>query len=717
MSAALAIVPAGEKPAAPQLRDATLIKPWLDWRNASLDVSQDARRDAERDEDYYNGTQLTADEIKTLKRRGQPYGTFNMIRRKVDYILGAEKQTRTDPKCFPREQIEEDGAEFWTDALRYAADRADFPKAKSKVTKRVLVNGFGGAYIGVEQAKDGTINPVCKQISWDRIWHDPHSCEPDFSDARYVGFDTWYDEDEAIKRFPNGRDAIELTPSAQSEDLGDTYDDKPKWKVWADTKRKRVRVSELYYREDGIWHYACFTRGGELEPSKPVTYLDENGEPECPLVLVSAYVDRDNNRHGMVRDLVPVQDEINKRRQKALHLVTMRQARVSRGASVDGKAVSRELAKPDGLITADKDEFEILPTNDMAAANLGMLEAAKADMQLMGPNAAAQGKDPRNLSGKAQALMQNGAMTELTPILESLRDWQLRVMRQFKNRIKQFWTGEMVIRVTDDERNVKFVGLNQQTTMAEMLIDKLTRKAGAPPPPEVIQEIMAAPDAQQMVTRNNIAATDVDIIIDEQPDVVTLQAETFETLAKLAPLGGIPPDVLIEAAPLPSQTKRAIQDKMEAAAKQGQQVDPAVMIKAEETKAKIEADAQKQAADMKMREMELMAQAQQMAFEREKMSLEIKKLELQIASQMQQIAGQREMKQMEMQDKAAERGSAEVVAGVPSLSNMIGQMAASGENQAAMIANALEGLGRALSAPKALVRGPDGRAIGVQSVG
>lgn len=718
MSAERTVAPLeAAKPPAPQLRDATLIKPWLDWRNASLEASQDARLDAERDEDYYNGTQLTSAEVTKLKKRGQPHGTFNMVRRKVDYILGAEKQTRTDPKCYPRDEVETDGAEFWTDALRYGAERAAFAQAKSKVTKRVLINGFGGAYVGVEQTKDGRVDVTCKEIPWDRLWYDPHSCEADFSDARYVGFDTWYDDDEAMRRFPDGGDALALTPTAQNEDFaGDTYDDKPRWRIWSDTKRKRVRVSEMYYRDDGVWHYACFTRGGELEPSIPVKYLDENGEPECPLQLVSAYIDRDNNRHGMVRDLVAVQDEINKRRQKALHLITMRQARVSRGASVDAKAVSRELAKPDGIITADKDEFEILQTNDMSAGNLALLDRAMADMQLMGPNAALQGKDPRSLSGRAIQAQQQGGLTELAPILDALRDWQLRVMRQFKNRIKQFWTDEMVIRVTDDERNIKFVGLNKMVPAGQVLIEKLTKKTGQPPPPEVIQEIMADPAAQQMVKQNDLAATDVDIIIDEQPDVVTLQAETFESLAKMVAAGmPIPPDVILEAAPLPSQTKRAITDKMEEAAKQGPPPDPAAEAKAAETQAKLameqqkmQADAAKTQADLQLKAMEIEAQREQMAFERVKMDFEIQKMNMQAQMQASQMAVQREMHMADIQDRQNERDT------------RTQETASAPKDTPDALPKALEAiamsnhaLAQGMTKPRSIVRGADGRAEGL----
>ena len=43
-------------------------------------------------------------------------------------------------------------------------------------------------------------------------------------------------------------------------------------------------------------------------------FKDRRGKTACALILQSAYIDQENNRYGMVRDLISLQDEINKRR-------------------------------------------------------------------------------------------------------------------------------------------------------------------------------------------------------------------------------------------------------------------------------------------------------------------------------------------------------------------------------------------------------------------
>ena len=64
----------------------------------SYDASIDMRAEGEQARDYYDGKQWTAAEIDTLRKRKQPVITDNRIKDKVEYLLGLERRTRTDPR-------------------------------------------------------------------------------------------------------------------------------------------------------------------------------------------------------------------------------------------------------------------------------------------------------------------------------------------------------------------------------------------------------------------------------------------------------------------------------------------------------------------------------------------------------------------------------------------------------------------------------------------
>jgi Tat protein secretion system quality control protein TatD with DNase activity len=94
--------------------------------------------------------------------------------------------------------------------------------------------------------------------------------------------------------------------------------------------------------------------------------------------------------------------------------------------------------------------------------------------------------------------------------------------------------------------------------------------------------------------RNMVSEMDVDIIMEETPDIPTIQQEQFSEIAALA-AGGvpIPPDLLIEASSL--RNKKALLEKMrgggedpEAAQAAAEKVAQVEAMQLDEMKAKIE---------------------------------------------------------------------------------------------------------------------------------
>lgn len=96
------------------------------WVDNSEDATVGARQRSERDRDYYDGEQLTTTERNELKKRGQPPIIINRIQRKIDFLKGIEKQTRTNPKAYPRTPVHEEDSEACTDAIRYVCDNTNF---------------------------------------------------------------------------------------------------------------------------------------------------------------------------------------------------------------------------------------------------------------------------------------------------------------------------------------------------------------------------------------------------------------------------------------------------------------------------------------------------------------------------------------------------------------------------------------------------------------
>ena len=520
----------------------------------AADLTAEARLRSERDRDYYDGHQWTAEELEALKKRKQPPNVDNLIVRKVDAMVGIEQRGRTDPKAYPRNPGDEDAADVATKALVFVDDNTRFDVKKSAAFENLLIEGYGGCEVIVEQVmtrRGPRMEVAINRLRWEEIFFDPHSREKDFSDASYVGTQKWMNLDSALELYEGvyqGDDDLEdmLSASMSSVTDGETYDDRPlsqQTMRWGDKRQKRVRVAQTYYKRKGIWYLAIYCGGG-LIYNEVSPYQDEQGKPCNPIILMTAYIDRDNNRYGLVRSLVPLQDAINKRESKLLHQLNSRQTMGIKGA-VSVTAMKAAMSRADGHIEIDPSimdaaremgmqPFTVMQNQDQTVGQFQLLQQNRASIDNIGPNPALVGQAQAGASGRAIQAQQQAGLAELAPIYDSLRDWTVRVYRAIWERIRQFWTEERWIRVTDETKAVEFIGLNVQPR-AEV-IDNFTGER---------MQIPAGP------VQNNPAEMDLDIIIEDAPDYVSLRHEAFEQLSVMADRGvPIPPEMVIEASSL-----------------------------------------------------------------------------------------------------------------------------------------------------------------------
>jgi hypothetical protein len=545
------------------------------------DLCEPARQEWQTDQDYYDGFQYTPEEISILNSRKQPALVFNHVKPAVNSIIGIVERGKTDPKAWGRTPKDTDAAEVVTDGLRYVADVNRFQSIRSAALKDLLIQGVCVATVEIQPDKEVKITKGRPEA----FFYDPFSRSPEFDDARFVGLANWMDEADVAELYPDKEKDISESVNANGVFATDTYMDRPKssW-AWADNKTRRVMVVEIYHKEKGTWRKCVFVSGVILE-SGVSEYKDAKGRPRCPLIAQSAYVDRDNRRYGTVRDMRGPQDAINKGRSKAVHLLNVAKLRVDPGVS-DVDSIRAEYAKPDGIIEAREGQVEQLGGQELLPAHIELLRDAKAEMQRQSPTPGIVGRQNASQSGRAILAEQQAGMTEQSPLLGRFEDWTLRVYRACWATMKQFWTDQQYIRVTDDEDSPKFIMFNEPA----LLMDP-----NNPGHPVIGQDGQPVIDPNKP-PRNAPAQMDVDIIIDSSPDVANLAEEQFQKLAELIQAGVmIPPEALIEASSLPK--KRQILDKMDKAkqAAEGQQQPPnPAEIEAAKQQARIEGDKQAQ---------------------------------------------------------------------------------------------------------------------------
>lgn len=581
-----------------------------------LNYTEEERKRAESRRDYRDLKQWTEAEAAALEARGQAPIVFDQFGKKVDAICGLEIQRRSDPKALPITPKHEKAADAITDALRYVEARTNFDEIASEVFEDKIVEGYGGVIIEVSN-KDDDFQIEINQLYWDRIYFDPHSRRKDFKDAKYFGITLWMDESDAKDRFKAGKEKIETLMSTANMD-GTTFEDRPNH--WVDRSRKRVRVNEEYFMQGGKWMQVFYTGDIVLIEPKVSPYLDERGDPTCPIELQSDFTDRDNNRYGYTERLKCPQDEINHRRSKALHMLSSRSVIAERGAfgEMSRHEVLDELRK--GMSFIEKlpgADVQVDSQQELGQSQLGFYQDAQNAMDSVGINPELTGGSENAVSGRAFLARQQGGMVELARVFSRHSQWKRRVYTQIWARIKQFWNDEKWVRVTDEEDAMKFVGLNIPITRIEKMMEEQSGKdiadiraeAGDQVDQFIQQSVAQNPQLNEVVeTRNNTAEIDMDITLEEAPDTATIQQEQFDTLAQLAGSRVDPQmfEVLLQLSTLKGKDKIGeklkgdpqAQEAAQAAQQQAMQIQQAQVTAEIE---KTQTEAQKNMADIQLK--------------------------------------------------------------------------------------------------------------------
>lgn len=569
------------------------------------DATIEDRKVSEQCRDYYDGYQWTKAEETKILERGQHPTVVNRIQPKVNFVLGSEMRTRVDPRGYPRSEIHNIDAEIAEDLIRYVTDSNKFQLIRSAVVGETAIEGYSGCLLDADPGKEGSGDIpklTITHIPWDRLFYDPHSRKFDFSDAQYVGLILWMDIEAALELYPGHEDTFGTCRSSSTQ--SETTDDKPL--RFFDSKRNRVQIFECYYKEGGVWYVTHYCYGGFLIEPEEVPFLDEKGKTWCPLRMTSGYIDRELGRYGIVKTMLSLQDEINKRHSKALYILSTRQLLVEDGAIDDIDTARNELAKPNGVLRVNKGaavekRVQILETQDLAQGQFQLLQEAKAGIDAVGPQGSLQPQNPsQDVSGRLFLAKQEAGSMELEPFFDHIRAWTQDVFEKIWLLLRQFCTEEMELRVRDDSTHAgyRFVKLNRKLTKAERIQEHFVRglpieecietvmgpdgvelfkllqqqaqqqaqiqaqqgqllaqQTGQPPPPppdpaaiqqQATQALMTSPTGQEEFTENDVAQLDLDILIEATPDNKLIEHEQYESLIELIRQGliQVSPEIL-----------------------------------------------------------------------------------------------------------------------------------------------------------------------------
>lgn len=619
-----------------------LLSKLLSWYFLEREKQSANRLEMATDHAFYDNEQWDAEDAATLKDRGQMPLVFNEMAPMIDWLIGTERRSRVDWRVLPRTEDDVAMADVKTKVMKYVADINRTSYLRSRAFADAVKGGVGWIDDG---ARDDPTQDILysRYEDWRNVLWDSAGYEMDLSDSRYLFRWRWVDEDVAIAMFPERANQIRQACedagayNAQEEEdswvTGEDQDSEGRGVISSsgagtmiDMQRRRVKLIECQYRQpvkcqvvtDGPMKGALFNESdnalAEIVAAHGSTIIDRVMMRVHFAVFTEAHMlamgpsnyrhnrfsltpvwcyrrNRDRLPYGAIRRVRDVQQDLNKRASKALHLLNTNQIIATEGATDDWNMLRDEADRPDGLIIYKKGE-EITIRRDTEGAT-GQVQMMTLDAQSIQKSAGVSqenmGRQTNAVSGEAIKARQIQGSVVTTEPFDNLRyATQVSGEKQL-SLIEQFYTEEKVIRLSGSKGKIEWVKINQPEQQPDGSIRWI----------------------------NDITSSQADFMVSEQDYAGSLRAVLFENLNQMA--SRLPPElslrlltIAMEFSDLPN--KNEITDAIR---KMTGERDPEKEMTPEETQ-QAQEQMQMQAESMQMqREQAMLALEEQRAKVRE----------------------------------------------------------------------------------------------------
>jgi len=207
-----------------------------------------------------------------------------------------------------------------------------------------------------------------------------------------------------------------------------------------------------------MMHCAVFVKGALLQNLRSPYKHDR-----FPFTPIWGYRrGRDNTAYGVIRSCRDPQEDLNKRRSKALYILSTNRIIMDKGAVDDLEALREEAADPAGIIEKNIGLALDIHNDTTLAEEHIMLERADGDYirSVSGVTGENLGQETNATSGKAIRARQEQGSTVTAELFDNLRHAiQLQGEKQL-SLIEQYYDYPKVIRITDDRNVPEFTKIN-----------------------------------------------------------------------------------------------------------------------------------------------------------------------------------------------------------------------------------------------------------------
>ncbi|MGN1366034.1 MAG: hypothetical protein ACI406_11755, partial [Victivallis vadensis] len=365
------------------------------WLVNTENFERDWRKRNQRNFDFYDGDQWTADEKETLINRGQQPTVLNLIRPTIDMVLSLEVEKRSDLQVVGRNPDDVEIGDILTALLKQVRDQSSADFFESKSFRDGIIGGRGWLFVDLERKQDREIGKIVpgqvfvRHIPWEEVFIDPYHRLPDGTDARFIIRKVWVDRDILKQRYPKKADKIDGVFNEDYEGIEyraqKDAPDRATYKYY-DPLSGRVCTCHCWYKDArGRVRFVLFADEVFLEGDPEDDSANEPpNKVDCyPLIPFTAFRRRQGDPQGLVEHLIDYQVQINKLNSKYLWDISTNRLMIENDAldtaenSVEEARI--EWARPNGVVITNPGGLSKIRVEE----NLRELQYLDSHLQLL----------------------------------------------------------------------------------------------------------------------------------------------------------------------------------------------------------------------------------------------------------------------------------------------------------------------------------------------
>jgi hypothetical protein len=426
----------------------------------------ESRKEANLCEDYYHNRQYTTDQLSVLADRGQPKETFNIVKLFSRQLIGYYSTLINTIKVNPIQYSDVDTASLLDDVANEVLRDNSFSNEADAIKLDGFLSGLLCSYIDVidsgETDKFGRkiYNITLERVPSSEIVLDPMSIRADSQDARFIHRHKWFSEEGVIEAFGKGSlDKLQDYRNTLNAEEAD-FEFKYGMQFMGQYRlHKNYLIVHSIMKDDNGDSWSVYWSDFTILNKKKITYKDV----KFPYRVVKVSDSNKAEYYGIFRDVMESQNAINQA------IIQIQQMANSNKAFVEDGAVENlaDFTKAFNRVNS------VIPVTNLAGIKIDSLsgdiqqqyllidKAFNRIQRILGINDSFLGMAYASDSGRKVQLQQNASMVALRYLTTKLELYYKMVGWDVVNLIKQYYTANQILRISDELVGQRWVELNK----------------------------------------------------------------------------------------------------------------------------------------------------------------------------------------------------------------------------------------------------------------